>query len=102
MFILYPLSIVGMFICTIMVLIPLFKTKGVLHGILGIICGLYPFIWGWIHAKELNLSKIMLIWSVCIGIAAVSGTVVFAGMSKQVMEAAQKAQQEAAQKAQPK
>ena len=99
---LYSLSIVGMLVCTIMVLIPLFKTKGVLHGILGIICGLYPFIWGWIHAKELNLSKIMLIWSVCMGLAAVSGTVVFVGVSQRVMEAAHKAQQEAAQKAQPK
>ncbi len=48
----------------IIVLIKLFKSKGVLHGILGIIsCGLYPFIWGWIKHKELKLLKIMAIWT---------------------------------------
>ena len=48
----------------IVVLIKLFKSKGMLHGILGIIsCGLYPFIWGWIKHKELKLLKIMAIWT---------------------------------------
>jgi len=48
----------------IVVLIKLFKSKGILHGILGIIsCGLYPFIWGWIKHKELKLLKIMAIWT---------------------------------------
>jgi tetratricopeptide (TPR) repeat protein len=48
----------------IMVLVKLFKTKGVLHGILGIIsCGFYPLIWGWIKHKELQLTKIMAIWT---------------------------------------
>ncbi|MBC8457634.1 MAG: hypothetical protein H8D67_06525, partial [Deltaproteobacteria bacterium] len=48
----------------IIVLIKLFKSKGMLHGILGIIsCGLYPFIWGWIKHKELKLLKIMAIWT---------------------------------------
>jgi tetratricopeptide (TPR) repeat protein len=47
-----------------MVLVKLFKTKGVLHGILGILsCSLYPFIWGWIKHKELQLTKIMAIWT---------------------------------------
>ena len=48
----------------IIVLVKLFKTKGVLHGILGILsCSLYPFIWGWIKHKELKLTKIMAAWT---------------------------------------
>lgn len=51
------------FVCWIMVLIKQFQIQGVLHGILGIICNLYTFIWGWMHANELNIRKIMLIWT---------------------------------------
>jgi hypothetical protein len=47
----------------IIVLIKLFQTKGALHGILGLLCGLYTFIWGWINATTLNLKNIMLIWT---------------------------------------
>ena len=50
----------------IMVLIKLFQEKGVLHGILGIICSLYTFIWGWIHADRLAIKNIMIYWSACI------------------------------------
>jgi len=39
----------------IIVLIKLFQQKGVLHGILGILCALYTFIWGWINANTLNI-----------------------------------------------
>ncbi len=48
----------------IMVLIKLFQTKGALHGILGIICGLYTFIWGWMNATTLNIKNIMILWSI--------------------------------------
>jgi hypothetical protein len=56
---------IGSLICWIMVLIKLFQEKGVLHGILGIICALYPFIWGWMNANRLNIKNIMIIWTVC-------------------------------------
>lgn len=52
--------------CFIMVLIKLFQEKGVLHGILGIICSLYTFIWGWMNAGRLNITNIMIAWSVAI------------------------------------
>ena len=51
------------FVSFILVLVKLFQTKGALHGILGLICGLYTFIWGWMNAKKLNLMKLMLIWT---------------------------------------
>jgi len=56
---------IGSLVCLIMVLIKLFKEKGVLHLILGIICPLYPFIWGWMHVTRLNIKNIMLAWSGC-------------------------------------
>lgn len=52
-------------VCWIMVLIKLFKAKGALHGILGIICGLYTFIWGWINHKSLAITKVMIAWTAC-------------------------------------
>ena len=60
---------IGSLICWVMVLIQMFKTQGPLHGILGIICGLYAFIWGWMKAKELHLSTIMMAWTACIVLA---------------------------------
>ncbi|MBN2415221.1 hypothetical protein JXO52_05240 [bacterium] len=56
----------GSLICFILVLIKLFKKQGVGLGILGIICALYTFIWGWIHAKKQGIQNIMLIWTILI------------------------------------
>lgn len=42
-------------ICWIYVLVQMFQEEGILHGILGFICGLYAFIWGWGKADELRL-----------------------------------------------
>jgi hypothetical protein len=54
---------IGSLICFILVLIKLFKKEGVGLGILGIICALYTFIWGWINHKKQKITNIMLIWS---------------------------------------
>ena len=72
-------SLVGLasFVCGIMVLIKLFKEKGALHGILGILsCFLYPFIWGWMNAGRLNIKNLMIAWTV-LWIASVGLTVAF-------------------------
>jgi len=63
----------GCVICFIIVLIKLFQENGVLHGILGLICSLYTFIWGWINAGRLNIRNIMMIWTVLIIIGMVLG-----------------------------
>ena len=66
-------------VCFVLVLIKLFQQKGVLHGILGILCGLYTFIWGWMEAGRLGIKNIMLIWTVLIIVSAVlNGMVVMA------------------------
>jgi len=56
---------IGSLICWILVLIKLFPAEGVGLGILGVICGLYTFIWGWQNADRQNIRQIMLIWTVC-------------------------------------
>jgi hypothetical protein len=53
----------GSFVCFIIVLIKLFQTEGPLYGILGLICGLYTLIWGWMNADKQNIKNIMLIWT---------------------------------------
>ena len=63
----YLLSIASL-VVFIMVLIKLFKKEGVLLGILGIICGLYTFVWGWINHKKQKITNLMIIWSILFAI----------------------------------
>jgi hypothetical protein len=63
----------GSIICFIIVLIKLFQNEGALKGILGIICGLYTFIWGWMNATKLNIKNIMMIWTLLIIVSIVLG-----------------------------
>jgi hypothetical protein len=57
----------------IVVLVKLFQKEGVLKGILGLICMLYTYIWGWMHVKEasLNLKTWMWIWTGAIVLGAI-------------------------------
>ncbi len=74
------LALIGIanFVLFIMVLIKLFQEKGVLHGILGIICALYTFIWGWMNAERLNIKNIMLYWSGCIVLSMILNAIISA------------------------
>lgn len=56
----------GSLVCFVIVVIKLFQQKGALHGILGILCALYTFIWGWQNAGSLNIKNIMMIWTALI------------------------------------
>lgn len=49
----------------IVVLVKLFQQEGIVKGILGLICMLYTFIWGWqnIGKEELKLKTWMYLWS---------------------------------------
>jgi hypothetical protein len=64
--ILAMLCSLGSLICFIIVLIKLFQNGGVLQGIIGLICGIWTFIWGWMNAGKLNIRNIMLIWTALI------------------------------------
>jgi len=59
------------FVLQIVVLVKLFQNEGALKGILGLICGLYTFIWGWMNATKLNIKNIMLIWTILLILAIV-------------------------------
>jgi tetratricopeptide (TPR) repeat protein len=54
---------IAQFVSFIIVLIKLFKTEGVLKGVLGLICGIYTFAWGWMKYKQLKLFKVMAVWT---------------------------------------
>ncbi len=58
----------------IIFLIQLFKAKGAGHGVAGLCCGLYTFIWGWQNADALDASnppvllkykQWILVWTGC-------------------------------------
>ena len=84
-----PLQLLGLLvnllclICFIIVLIKLFQNEGALKGILGLICGLYTFIWGWMNATKLNIKTVMMIWTLLI-IVAIIITVMGGGFSYSV------------------
>ncbi len=52
-------------VCWIMVLIKLFD-EGVLQGILGIICGLWAFVWGWMNVGPNNQKNVMIAWTIAL------------------------------------
>ncbi len=56
----------GNLVLFIIVLIKLFKEEGTGKGILGLICSLYTFVWGWMKHKELEITNIMIAWTGCI------------------------------------
>jgi len=60
------LVILAMVVVQILVVVKMFQNAGALHGILGLICGLYAYIWGWMNSAKLNIRNLMIIWTVLI------------------------------------
>ncbi len=57
-------------VCWIMVLIKMFE-ESVVQGIIGIICSLWAFIWGWMNVEKNAQKNIMLIWTIAIIVALI-------------------------------
>lgn len=53
----------GQLICFIFVLVKMFQQKAYVLAVISIFCGLPAFIWGWMKAGELQLKKVMIIWT---------------------------------------
>lgn len=70
----------GCVVCWIIVLIKLFQNGGIVQGILGIICGLWAFIWGWMNADKAGIKTIMMVWSLLIVVSIILGAA-FGGFS---------------------
>ena len=51
-------------VCWIMTLIQMFQKESVLLGILGIFCGIWAFIWGWMNTAKTGQKNIMIAWSI--------------------------------------
>ena len=60
-------------VCWIIVLIRMFKESAV-KGIIGLICGLYAFIWGWMNSSA-GLKNIMLLWPLAIILGVIGGAI---------------------------
>ncbi|HEX8150088.1 MAG TPA: hypothetical protein VF591_23090 [Pyrinomonadaceae bacterium] len=60
------LVLLAAFVVQILVVVKMFQNAGALHGILGIICGLYAYIWGWMNASKLGIRNLMIIWTILI------------------------------------
>ena len=57
-------------VCWIIVVVKMFQTEGVVQGIIGLICGLWAFIWGWMNAEKVG-RNIMVLWTIAIILATV-------------------------------
>jgi hypothetical protein len=66
MIILYYLALVGQLVCWILVLVQIFKRQHIALGVVGIICGIVAFIYGWIKSREWGIMNIMLAWTACL------------------------------------
>lgn len=94
------------FICWLKVLIALFKKEGAGLGILGLLCGIYLYIWGWLKSKELGLKKTMVWWTITIvasiglWVVAVAGAVGMAANNPEFQREFKKAMEDAQRKAQ--
>ena len=78
---------IGSLICWIMVLIKMFQNEKPLIGILGILCSLWAFVWGWMKSSTLGLKKTMLIWSGCIVLTIIGQVVAGAAMAQSLSNA---------------
>lgn len=69
----------GSIICWIVTLIQMFQKDTVLKGILGIICGLWAFIWGWMNTAKTGQKGLMIGWTVCIIIGTAANVMAVSG-----------------------
>ena len=51
------------FVLQILVVVKMFQNAGALHGILGLICGLYALVWGWMNANKYGIKNLMIAWT---------------------------------------
>jgi thiol:disulfide interchange protein len=98
-FLLYGLGALITLIGFLMALIKLFQVKGALHGILGLLCGIYLFIWTCINLSTHKLGKALALWiigAVLCGIGSVMSAPDLQKMVEEAQKAAEAAQQQAA------
>jgi hypothetical protein len=83
---------IGSLVCWIMVLIKMFQNEKPLIGVLGILCSLWAFIWGWMKATSLGLKKIMMLWTLCLVITIIGNIINGASIAQQIQSGELKVQ----------
>jgi hypothetical protein len=70
-------AVIGLasFVAFVVVLVKMVRQKGCLLGILGFFIPLVAFVWGWIKAKELEITDIMLFWTFMIILSTIVSVV---------------------------
>ena len=63
-------------VCWIIVLVKIFQAGNIGLGIVGIICGLVAFVYGWMKSNELGVQKVMLVWTIAL-VAQIALSVMF-------------------------
>jgi hypothetical protein len=71
-------------VCWIMVLIKIFKDNVGL-GILGVICGLFAFIYGWVKVKEYDCKNVMVAWSAAMVVSIIANALGGAALFSEIM-----------------
>ena len=63
---LFYLAGVVQFVCFIIVVVKIFQAGNIGIGVVSILCGLVAFVYGWVKANELDVQKIMLVWTIAL------------------------------------
>lgn len=58
-------------VCWIMVLIKIFK-ENIGLGILGIFCGIFTFVYGWVKVSQYNIKNVMMAWTIALVVLILS------------------------------
>ena len=78
------IATIGSIVCWVMVLIKMFTNKekgGVVQGVIGILCGLWAFIWGWMNSGIVG-KNVMLAWTACFVLNIVAQVLFGASMAQ--------------------
>lgn len=71
-------------VCWIMIEIKIFR-ENIGLGILGIICGIFAFIYGWVKVKEYDCKNIMLAWTAAMIVSIVANMLGGAVIMQRIM-----------------
>ncbi|MDP0492470.1 MAG: hypothetical protein Q7Q71_15595 [Verrucomicrobiota bacterium JB023] len=52
--------------CSLIVLFAIFTREGVALGMVGLLCNLVAFVWGWSKAESYGLRRVMMVWTSCL------------------------------------
>ena len=75
-FALAGLASIVQIVCLILVLIKIFQDGKVGLGVLGIFCGIFTFIYGWINVDRYRLRTVMIVWTAALVVSLGAGALV--------------------------